>query len=112
MMNRVVFKYHQLKLFCFVYLKLNFRDKLLEYKASTMTCSQFVYTGTMFMKYQYQNYICRIGDYKLMVGNPGLYSDWYRPEQITDHVSEDDAPCKAKGRLAKEEIVRLYNLKG
>ncbi|KAL5004414.1 hypothetical protein ScPMuIL_017870 [Solemya velum] len=73
--------------------------------------SEFIYNLDDCLPAQQGRAAIRIGDYKLMVGNPGLYSDWYRPEQITDHVSEDDAPCKAKGRLAKEEIVRLYNLK-
>lgn len=64
------------------------------------------------------NYLCfRMGDYKLIVGYAGLYNDWYKPEQLTDYVSDDTLYWNPSQSMVKHcklqaERIRLYNIEG
>ena len=50
----------------------------------------------------------RAGDYKLIDGYPGLYPDWYKPDQVYDFGPEPTV----KDMQAHAGRYQLYNLKG
>lgn len=50
----------------------------------------------------------RAGDYKLIDGYPGLYPDWYKPDQVYDFGPEPSV----KDMQAHAGRYQLYNLKG
>ena len=51
----------------------------------------------------------RIGDFKLLAGNTGLYNGWYPPDKM---YTEDAHYFEERLKAGKESYYKLFNLKG
>jgi hypothetical protein len=55
----------------------------------------------------------RIGDYKLLAGNTGLYNGWYPPDEMyTEEALEDKYSFEERLKAGNESYYKLFNLKG
>ncbi|KAL5005483.1 hypothetical protein ScPMuIL_018939 [Solemya velum] len=80
--------------------------------------SEFIYNLDDYIPTTQGHAAIRMGNYKLIVGNPGEYSDWYKPEKVADHVTgenlySESILCREEACVANESlsVLRLYNLK-
>lgn len=54
-----------------------------------------------------------MGDYKLLVGNPGEYSGWYPPDKVyTEDMFVPEFSFEERMKAGNESYYKLFNLKG
>lgn len=55
----------------------------------------------------------RMGDYKLLVGDPGMYSGWYPPDKVyTEDMFVPEYSFEERLKAGNESYYKLFNLKG
>ena len=54
-----------------------------------------------------------MGDFKLLVGNPGEYSGWYPPDKVyTEEMFVPEFTFDERLKAGNESYYKLFNLKG
>ena len=55
----------------------------------------------------------RMGDFKLLAGNTGLYNGWYPPDKMyTEDGLKEKYSFEERLKAGNESYYKLYNLKG
>lgn len=58
-------------------------------------------------------FLCRMGDYKLLVGMAGSYNGWYPPDKLyTEEMVKDPFTFEERLKAGNESYYKLFNLKG